>query len=149
MTGRGGSTPPRLDEQLCFAVYAANRAITRAYAPMLSEVGLTYPQFLVMMALWEEDDRTVSAIGQRLGLDSGTLTPLLKRLERAGFVRRRRDRADERRVRLTLTAAGRELGPRAAKAQRALVCRFGGAPGIEALREALWSLTDRIAAVAE
>jgi DNA-binding MarR family transcriptional regulator len=143
---RDDRAPPRLDDQLCFALYAASRAITRAYAPMLGELGLTYPQFLVMMALWEEEDRTVSALGQRLGLDSGTLTPLLKRLERAGFVARQRDPADERRVRLTLTAAGRDLGPRAAAAQRALVCSFGAGPGLAALRDALWELTDRVTA---
>ena len=77
-----------LDNQLCFKLYAASRAVTRAYKPMLDELGLTYPQYLVMLALWEEDGPTVSALGERLSLDSGTLTPLLKRLEASGLVAR-------------------------------------------------------------
>ena len=100
---------PRLDNQLCFALYSASLATTKLYKPLLQPWGLTYPQYLVMLALWENDDCMVSELGERLFLDSGTLTPLLKRMESAGWLQRRRDRADERRVRIVLTAAGREL----------------------------------------
>src|ERR1051325_7206567 len=85
----------RLDNQLCFAVYAAAHAFNATYKPLLEPLGLTYPQYLVMLVLWQEDGVTVSGIGARLGLDSGTLTPLLKRLETAGLVTRLRDAADE------------------------------------------------------
>jgi DNA-binding MarR family transcriptional regulator len=99
-----------LDSQLCFPLYAATRAVTHAYADLLAEVGLTYPQYLTMLALWEtEEPLTVGELGQRLRLDSGTLTPLLKRLEAAGHVVRRRDAADERRVLVELTSQGRGL----------------------------------------
>jgi DNA-binding MarR family transcriptional regulator len=99
-----------LDSQLCFPLYAATRAVTHAYADLLAEAGLTYPQYLTMLALWEaEDPPTVGELGQRLRLDSGTLTPLVKRLEAAGHVVRRRDPADERRVLVELTGQGRDL----------------------------------------
>ncbi len=104
-----------LDNQLCFALYSASLAMTKLYKPLLDELGLTYPQYLVMLVLWEDDGLPVSGLGQRLGLDSGTLTPLLKRLEGAGLVSRMRDVADERRVHIHLTAAGRRLKARAAK----------------------------------
>lgn len=104
-----------LDNQLCFALYSASLAMTKLYKPLLDELGLTYPQYLVMLVLWEGDGPMVSELGQRLGLDSGTLTPLLKRLEAAGLVSRMRDVADERRVHIHLTAAGRRLKARAAK----------------------------------
>jgi DNA-binding MarR family transcriptional regulator len=104
-----------LDNQLCFALYSASLAMTKLYKPLLDELGLTYPQYLVMLVLWERDGLTVSEIGERLSLDSGTLTPLLKRLEAAGLVSRIRDVADERRVHLTLTAAGRRMKQRAMK----------------------------------
>ena len=103
----------KLDRQLCFAVYAAGHAFTRFYKPRLDALGLTYPQYLVMLVLWEEDGLTVKGIGDRLFLDSGTLTPLLKRLEAAGHVVRRRDEADERQVRVTLTESGRAMRDRA------------------------------------
>lgn len=131
----------RLDDQLCFALYAATRAMTRAYAPMLGELGLTYPQFLVMIALWERDGVTVKGLGERLMLDSGTLTPLLKRLEKAGLVARARDEEDQRRVLISLTDAGRELGPRAAAAQRALICTLGERNDLAALRDELRELS--------
>ena len=103
---------PRLDEQLCFALYAASRALTSRYRPVLSELGLTYPQYLVMLVLWEEDGLTVGALGERLQLDSGTLSPLLKRLQAAGLVRRDRRADDERSVTIHLTDGGRALaGP--------------------------------------
>ena len=104
-----------LDNQLCFALYSASLAMTKLYKPLLDELGLTYPQYLVMLALWERDGVMVSDLGQRLHLDSGTLTPLLKRLEATGLVSRLRDAADERRVLVHLTAAGRRLKTRAAK----------------------------------
>lgn len=106
-------TPP-LSELLCFAVYSASHAFTRFYKPLLKELGLTYPQYLVMIALWAEDDQTVGGLGRQLHLESNTLTPLLKRLEKLGFVARRRDDADERQVRVTLTDEGRALQKRAA-----------------------------------
>ncbi|RYY92476.1 MAG: MarR family transcriptional regulator [Comamonadaceae bacterium] len=104
-----------LDNQLCFALYSASLAMTKLYKPLLDALGLTYPQYLVMLVLWEADGIMVSEIGQRLSLDSGTLTPLLKRLETAGFISRMRDVADERRVHIHLTQAGRKLKARAAK----------------------------------
>ncbi|MFD0668690.1 MarR family winged helix-turn-helix transcriptional regulator [Ramlibacter sp. MAHUQ-53] len=102
-----------LDNQLCFALYSASLAMTKVYKPLLAELGLTYPQYLVMLVLWEQDGASVSAIGERLALDSGTLTPLLKRLEAAGLVARVRSVEDERRVEVVLTQAGRKLKARA------------------------------------
>lgn len=102
-----------LDNQLCFALYSASLAMTKLYKPMLDELGLTYPQYLALLALWERDGLTVSELGERLFLDSGTLTPLLKRLEAAGHVSRLRDTADERRVLVRLTPSGRQLKARA------------------------------------
>ena len=98
-----------LDKQLCFALYSASLAMTKIYKPLLAPLGLTYPQYLVMLALWEQDGQTVGALGERLALDSGTLTPLLKRLETQGQLGRERDPADERRVIVRLTDAGRKL----------------------------------------
>ena len=99
-----------LDVQLCFPLYAATRAVTRAYTDLLDEAGLTYPQYLAMLALWETaEPLTVGDLGKKLRLDSGTLTPLLKRLEAAGHVVRRRDTGDERRVLVEVTAQGRQL----------------------------------------
>ncbi|WP_444918964.1 MarR family winged helix-turn-helix transcriptional regulator [Microbulbifer sp. JMSA003] len=110
-----------LNRQLCFALYAASRAMTRAYQPMLKELGITYPQYLVLMVLWEwantkapsEEEQSVSALGQRLMLDSGTLTPLLKRMEQNGLVKRRRSNLDERITLITVTEEGLTLKPRA------------------------------------
>ena len=99
----------RLDNQVCFALYSASLAMTKLYKPLLDQIGLTYPQYLVMLVLWEQDGVTVSELGERLFLDSGTLTPLLKRLEAQGQIARLRDVQDERRVRITLTAEGRAL----------------------------------------
>ena len=114
------STPPLddrallLDNQLCFALYSTSLAMTRLYKPLLDELGLTYPQYLAMLVLWERDGLMVSELGERLYLDSGTLTPLLKRLEACGLVARIRDVQDERRVHITLTPTGRKLKARAA-----------------------------------
>lgn len=103
-----------LDNQLCFALYSSSLAMTKLYKPLLAELGLTYPQYLVMLVLWEDKALTVSALGERLFLDSGTLTPLLKRLEAAGLLLRERDTEDERRVQVRLTPAGLRLKARAA-----------------------------------
>lgn len=122
------TTPPKagdwlkLDQQLCFALYSTSLAMTKVYKPILSELGLTYPQYLVMLVLWEHDEVSVSELGGRLTLDSGTLTPLLKRLESAGFVRRGRDVEDERRVLVSLTDAGRGLRSAAAAIPERLLC---------------------------
>jgi DNA-binding MarR family transcriptional regulator len=104
----------RLDRQLCFAVYTAGNLITRLYRPLLEPLGITYPQYLALLALWERSPRTVGELGDALGLDSGTLTPLLKRLEANGIVARRRAPEDERRVLVELTSAGQKLRARAA-----------------------------------
>ncbi len=103
-----------LDNQLCFALYSTSLAMTRVYKPLLGELGLTYPQYLALLVLWERDGLMVSELGERLYLDSGTLTPLLKRLEAAGLITRSRAVEDERRVHITLTAAGHQLKTRAA-----------------------------------
>src|SRR3954454_23876420 len=105
----------RLDNQLCFALYSASLAMTKLYKPWLDEIGVTYPQYLALLALWEQDGLSVSQLGERLRLDSGTLTPLLKRLEAAGLVSRLRAADDERRVHISLTSAGRRLRLRAEK----------------------------------
>ncbi len=103
-----------LDKQLCFALYSASLAMTKVYKPLLAALGLTYPQYLVLLVLWERDGLMVSELGARLFLDSGTLTPLLKRLQAAGLVTRIRAVDDERRVHIALTPAGRKLKVRAA-----------------------------------
>lgn len=103
-----------LDKQLCFALYSTSLAMTKVYKPLLAKLGLTYPQYVVMLVLWEADGLMVSEIGERLFLDSGTLTPLLKRLESSGLISRQRDAEDERRVRVKLTAEGRILKQQAA-----------------------------------
>jgi DNA-binding MarR family transcriptional regulator len=100
---------PGLADFLCFAVYSANLAFGRAYKPILEELGLTYPQYITLVALWEEDNRTVGGLGETLFLESNTLTPLLKKLEAMGYVRRQRDPADERQVVVSLTESGRRL----------------------------------------
>lgn len=98
-----------LDRQLCFAIYSAAHAFNRTYKPLLEPHGLTYPQYLVLLALWQDDAKTVKALGEALRLDSGTLSPLLKRLEASGYIARTRDRADERQVLITLTGKGKEM----------------------------------------
>ena len=100
---------PRLEDFLCFAVYSANLAFGRAYKPILEQLGLTYPQYIAIVALWEEDDQTVSSLGEKMFLESNTLTPLLKKLEAMGYVRRQRAAEDERQVVVSLTDAGRRL----------------------------------------
>ena len=117
--------PFRVDQQICFALYSALHAVNRVHAALLAPLGLTYPQYLVMLVLWEQDDVPVKAIGERIFLDSGTLTPLLKRLEAAGLVLRARDPKDERQVRVRLTDKGRETR-RAAKSVPAELLRAMG-----------------------
>ena len=108
-----GDQPLRLDNQICFAVYSAAHAFNRVYKPLLNRLGLTYPQYLVMLVLWERDGVPLKDIGERLFLDSGTLTPLLKRLEAAGFIKRTRNSDDERQVLIALTAQGQALKEKA------------------------------------
>ena len=103
-----------LDNQLCFALYSASLAMTKLYKPLLEALDLTYPQYLVMLVLWERDGLSVSALGERLSLDSGTLTPLLKRMETAGWLTRQRSSEDERRVHVVLSPNGQQLQTRAA-----------------------------------
>lgn len=112
----------RLDQQLCFALYSASLAMTQRYKTLLRPLGLTYPQYLVMLVLWEGDALAVHELGQRLHLDSGTLTPLLKRMETAGWLKRDRDAEDERRVRVTLTDKGGRLREQARHIPRQLAC---------------------------
>lgn len=137
-----------LDDQLCFALYHATRAITRAYAPLLEPLGLTYPQYLVLLVLWDGDDLSVKAIGERLKLDSGTLTPLLKRLEQQGLVARRRDDTDERMVRIQLTPAGRALRAKARKVPVDLACAAGYDLGSDRSVRELIKLRDELTALA-
>jgi DNA-binding MarR family transcriptional regulator len=130
--------PLLLDRQLCFAVYAAGNAFNAAYKPMLDRLGLTYPQYLVLLVLWERDDVTVNEICTRLHLDSGTVSPMLKRLEAAGHLRRRRAPPDERVVRVELTDQGRSLREKAGVGREAVVCALGGSEEpIQALRQEL------------
>ena len=130
--------PLHLDRQLCFAVYATAHAFTAAYKPLLDRLGLTYPQYLVMLVLWERDGLAVKEIAARLQLDSATLTPLLKRLETVGYVRRLRDPADERQLRVELTDEGRGLRARAGAGRERIVCALGGSEQpIQELRQKL------------
>lgn len=114
--------PLLLDQQLCFALYSANLAMNKLYRQLLTQLDITYPQYLVMLVLWERDDVTVSDIGERLFLDSATLTPLLKRLEAAGLLNRQRSRKDERQVIVTLTEQGRALRTKAESIPDAVFC---------------------------
>jgi len=139
----------RLDDQLCFALYAAHRAVTALYRPLLEPLGLTYPQYLVMIALWEEsraaDGVRVSHLSQRLRLETGTLTPLLKRMEAGGLVRRARDQEDERVVMIQLTDHGRQLQGKAAHIPREMLCRSGlGMEQAAQLRDSLNTILDHL-----
>ena len=136
-----------LDKQVCFALYSATRAVTQLYRPVLDALGLTYPQYLVMLVLWERGASLVKELGQALDLDSGTLSPLLKRLEAQGYVRRERCVDDERTVRIHLTEQGAALRTRASS----VPSRIAGATGmelveLEALRQNLVSLTAAVSA---
>jgi len=136
----------QLDNQLCFRLYAVSRAVIRGYRPMLEALGLTYPQYLAMLVLWEwqaepPEQPSVKALGERLMLDSGTLTPLLKRLEQLGLVQRRRAQHDEREVHLGLTAQGAALRDKVLPLREELLCRSGIDLSVtDGLREQLDSL---------
>ena len=131
-----------LEDQLCFSLYAASRAMTAAYGPLLEALDLTYPQYLVMMVLWDHDGERVSQIGERLHLDSATLTPLLKRLETRGYVQRKRSSEDERVVHVSLTTEGKRLRKRAAEVPRELYKRSGlSAAELAKLRTQLHALS--------
>ena len=135
----------RLADQLCFSLYAASRAMTATYGPLLAPLGLTYPQYLVMLVLWETDGVAVKSIGEALALDSGTLTPLLKRLESQGLVRRERSTTDERVVAVFLTADGKKLKVRArAIPEKLLACTGARADDIAKLRDELHALSETI-----
>jgi DNA-binding MarR family transcriptional regulator len=121
MAGRQDELPLDLEIFLCFAVYSASHAFNRIYQPLLEGLGLTYPQYIAMVLLWEGDGQTVGELGQRLFLESNTLTPLLKRLETLGHVNRSRDPADERQVRIYLTESGRKLRQRAVNIPRCIL----------------------------
>ena len=135
----------RLDNQVCFALYSASLAMTKLYKPLLDDIGLTYPQYLVMLVLWEQDGITVSELGERLYLDSGTLTPLLKRLEASGHIRRTRDAQDERRVRIALTHQGLGLRDQAERIPHCVLessqCTL---PELVALTSQLKTLRERL-----
>lgn len=131
----------RLDQQICFALYGAAHAFTRAYKPLLDPIGLTYPQYLVMMALWEKETSTVKALGEMLGLDSGTLSPLLKRLEHAGLITRKRGTVDERQVLVALTPKGANLKKEGVK----IMAAIGSATGCGL--EELVQIRDRVNAL--
>jgi DNA-binding MarR family transcriptional regulator len=139
----------KLDDQLCFSIYAASHAFNRFYKPLLGPLGLTYPQYLVLLTLWEEDGLPLKAIGQRLLLDSGTLTPLLKRMEVDGLVTRLRDTADERQVHICLTPKGRRLEARAAAfPQKIGAASHCSAAELTALRKLLFGLRQDLDAAA-
>jgi DNA-binding MarR family transcriptional regulator len=136
---------PVLDQQLCFALYTASRAMTSCYRPMLDALGLTYPQFLVLLVLWERGDSSVTGIGNALQLETGTLSPLLKRLEATGFITRTRQAEDERSVIVGLTEAGRAVEERAAAVQREVNVAAGLTDTeIIALRSTLHTLTGNL-----
>lgn len=116
---------PGLDDQLCFSLYGASIAMNRVYKPMLDRIGITYPQYLVLHVLWEEDGRTIGGIAERLSLESSTITPLVKRLEASGLVGRARDAADERQVRVRLTDAGEALRSEGACLAEAVFAKAG------------------------
>lgn len=135
---------------ICFALYSAQHAMQQAYAELLDGLGLTYPQYLLMTALWVEDGRTVGALGRDLRLESNTLTPMLKRLEGQGLVRRKRDSKDERRVLIRVTAKGRALQEQAARIPECLIERVGlPLEDLTRLRDELHDLRDRLRSAGE
>lgn len=137
--------PLLLDNQLCYALYAAAHRMTKSYRPLLERLGLTYPQYLVLLVLWEQDGVTVSEIGRRLRLDSGTLTPVLKRLESAGFLLRTRRQSDEREVEIALTPEGAALRADAVSVRESVMCQLElSEPEIRALRKDLSLVIDRL-----
>ncbi len=145
MDAAAAHRPAQLDEQLCFALTVATKAVSGAYRAGLAPLGLTYPQYLVLLALWTRDGQTVSELGEAVHLDSGTLSPLLRRLEQAGHVRRYRTDRDERRVLISLTTSGHDLESAAARVRR----RVEGATGLSHhefadLRDRLFQLAETV-----
>ncbi|MFD6320216.1 MarR family winged helix-turn-helix transcriptional regulator [Methylorubrum thiocyanatum] len=137
--------PLLLDNQLCYALYAAAHRMTKSYRPMLERMGLTYPQYLVLLVLWESDGITVSEIGRRLRLDSGTLTPVLKRLESSGLLNRSRRQSDEREVEIALTDQGRSLRSEAVAVRQSVMCQLNmSEPEIQAMRADLNALIENL-----
>lgn len=143
-TQAGEDDPLLLDRQVCFPLYAATNLLNRLYGPVLAKLGLTYPQYLVMLVLWEHQMQSVGELGARLYLDSGTLTPLLKRMEAAGFVTRARDPADERRVLVTLTAEGKVLRERALHVPETMANGYRP-DDVDSLRESVRQLVSTLA----
>jgi DNA-binding MarR family transcriptional regulator len=138
--------PLRLDRQVCFPLYAASNLLTRLYRPALADIGLTYPQYLVMLVLWESEPQSVGSLGEKLHLDSGTLSPLLKRMTDAKLVRRRRDATDERRVLIELTPAGRSLRAQAGRVPATLAAGLDLSPqALTTLRETVQTLVGILA----
>ena len=137
--------PLLLDIQLCYALYAAAHRMTKSYRPRLERMGLTYPQYLVLLVLWENDGITVSEIGRRLRLDSGTLTPVLKRLETSGLLNRSRRQSDEREVEIALTDQGRALRSEAIAVRQSVMCQLNmSEPEIQAMRADLNALIENL-----
>ena len=140
----------KLDNQLCFSLYSTSLAMSKMYKPLLETLGLTYPQYLIMLVLWEEDGITATELGQRLGQDKGALSPVIKRLQAQGLIDRRRDPEDERRIHLQLTTAGRSMQKKAREIPAQVLCATGLnreavrqlKAQIEAVRRALNSLDD-------
>ena len=140
----------RLEDQLCFSIYAAGHAFNRFYKPLLGPLGLTYPQYLVLLTLWEQDGLPLKSIGERLALDSGTLTPLLRRMEENGLLVRRRDMRDERLVRIELTAKGKRIETKAAAFPEQIGAAAScSASELNALRKLVFALRDDLDAAAE
>lgn len=138
--------PVPLDEQLCFALYGASMAMGRVYKPLLDALGLTYPQYLVLNALWEEDGRTIGGLAERLGLESSTITPLVKRLETAGLMTRERNPEDERQVRVTLTKRGDGLRAESGCIAQEAFARTGmSMPDVEGLTRQIHTLRRALA----
>jgi MarR family transcriptional regulator, organic hydroperoxide resistance regulator len=149
MTKRHADLALRLDNQICFAIYSTAHAFNRVYKPLLDQLGLTYPQYLVMLVLWERDGVPVKDIGERLFLDSGTLTPLLKRLETAELIKRSRNREDERQVLIALTPQGQALQEKAkAVPQSILAATACSVAELSAIKNEITALRDRLNAAA-
>ena len=137
----GPEKPPKLDDFLCFAIYSTNLAVNRVYKPLLDELGLTYPQYIVLIALYDQDDQTVGGLGDKLFLDSSTLTPLLKRMEAMGHLTRQRDPEDERQVRVRLTPQGRKVREKGIMSRSSLLNSTNFSPAeYEELREQMVKL---------
>ena len=145
MTKKHADLALRLDSQICFAVYSAAHAFNRVYKPLLDRLGLTYPQYLVMLVLWERDDVPVKDIGERLFLDSGTLTPLLKRLEKAQLIKRTRSKEDERQVLIALTPQGQALQDKAKAVPQSLLSATAcSVAELSTIKNELVALRDRL-----